>query len=190
MRQQIPYRRMRRPTLRHMFGIKTNEGFATVLAGHSQWEDTVYSCEEIEGLSIMPCGTKPANPAELITSPRVKQLINEMREKYDFVVIDSPPVLAVTDPSAVAAQVDGVLLVLRVRRGVQIAATRAREMLADVDANVLGVIVNAVDKKSGYGRYGNGYGYGYGYTTEGENEDSPIKPTREPKRLTLEAGHH
>ena len=104
---------MRRPTQHTTFGITAKEGFASVLSGQSQWTDVMYECEEIEGLTIMPCGTKPNNPAELSSSPQVKLLIAEMREEFDFVVIDTPPLLAVTDPCPIAARVDGVILCLR-----------------------------------------------------------------------------
>ena len=194
---------MRRPTIHHMFGIKSNEGFATVLAGKSQWEDHVFTCEEVDGLSILPCGPKPANPAELITSPRVKQLINEMRESYDFVVIDTPPVLAVTDPCPVAARVDGVILTIRIKKNVKISANRAAEILGSIGANVVGVVVNGVGVQSGYGSqysygayrsgysysgYGQGYGYGYGYGYGKYYDDDMNGQKSNQKRLTAPAG--
>ena len=100
---------MRRPRQHATFGISSRVGFATVLSGQSQWRDCMFECEEIEGLTVMPCGAKPQNPAELSSSPQVKSLIEEMREEFDFVIIDTPPMLAVTDPSPIAARVDGVV---------------------------------------------------------------------------------
>ena len=87
---------MRRPRQHATFGISSRVGFATVLSGQSQWRDCMFECEEIEGLTVMPCGAKPQNPAELSSSPQVKSLIEEMREEFDFVIIDTPPMLAVT----------------------------------------------------------------------------------------------
>lgn len=182
---------MRRPMIHHTFGIKSDEGFATVLAGQTQWEKCVFECEEVDGLSIMPCGPKPSNPAELITSPRVKQLINEMRQKFDFVLIDTPPILAVTDPCPVAARVDGVILTIRIKKNVKISADRATKILQGVGANIVGVVVNGVGVQTGYGSqysYGayragysyNGYGYGYGYGYGGRQyyEDENAGPQR------------
>lgn len=165
---------MRRPRQHATFGISSKEGFATILSGQSQWRDVIYECNEIEGLSIMPCGLKPNNPAELSSSPQVKVLISEMREEFDFVIIDTPPMLAVTDPCPIAARVDGVILCLRIKKNVRVSAERATEMIANLGANCIGLVVNGVGAQSGYGSqytYGayragysyNGYGYGYGY---------------------------
>jgi capsular exopolysaccharide synthesis family protein len=165
---------MRRPRQAATFGISSKEGFATVLSGRSQWRDVVYECEEIEGLTVMPCGAKPNNPAELSSSPQVKELIEEMRSEFDFVIIDTPPLLAVTDACPIAARVDGVMLCIRIKKNVRVSAERATEMLANLGANCIGLVVNGVGAQSGYGSqytYGayragysyNGYGYGYGY---------------------------
>ena len=165
---------MRRPRQHATFGISSRVGFATVLSGQSQWRDCMFECEEIEGLTVMPCGAKPQNPAELSSSPQVKILIEEMREEFDFVIIDTPPMLAVTDPSPIAARVDGVILCMRIKKNVRVSAERATQMINNLGANCIGLVVNGVGAQSGYGSqytYGayragysyNGYGYGYGY---------------------------
>lgn len=165
---------MRRPRQATTFGITSKTGFATVLTGESDWHDVLYDCPEIEGLTVMPCGAKPNNPAELASSPQVKELIEEMRLEFDFVIIDTPPLLAVTDACPIAARVDGVILCIRIKKNVRVSAERATEMLANLGANCIGLVVNGVGAQSGYGSqytYGayragysyNGYGYGYGY---------------------------
>ena len=165
---------MRRPNQHATFGISSRIGFATVLSGQSEWRNCMFECEEIEGLTVMPCGAKPQNPAELSSSPQVKILIEEMREEFDFVIIDTPPMLAVTDPSPIAARVDGVVLCIRIKKNVRISAERATELISNLGANCIGLVVNGVGAQSGYGSqytYGayragysyNGYGYGYGY---------------------------
>jgi len=104
----------------------------------------------------------------------VKDLIEELREEFDFVIIDTPPLLAVTDAGPIAARVDGVILTLRIKKNVRVSAERAAEMLQNIGANCIGLVVNGVGAQSGYGSqytYGayragysyNGYGYGYGY---------------------------
>ena len=165
---------MRRPHQHSTFGVTSKEGFATALAGQSHWKDCVFEVAEIEGMSIMPCGSKPQNPAELALSPQVKELIDEMRTEYDFVIIDSPPLLAVSDACRIAAHADGVLLCISIKKNVRISAERSTEMLRNLGANCLGLVVNGVGQQSRYGSrytYGayrdghayNGYGYGYGY---------------------------
>jgi capsular exopolysaccharide synthesis family protein len=168
---------MRRPRLSSVFGISSKEGFATVMSGESLWKDVIFECEEIEGLSIMPCGAKPSNPAELSTSPQLKMLIAQLREHFDYVIIDTPPILAVTDPCPIAARVDGVVLAIRIKKNVRTSAERSVEILRNLGANIVGVVVNGVGAQTGYGsqytysayrsgyaynEYGYGYGYGYG----------------------------
>ncbi len=183
---------MRRPRVGKIFGIESKEGFATVLSGESFWKDVIFDVEEIEGLSCMPCGLKPSNPAELATSPQVKQLIEQMRAEFDFVIIDTPPLLAVTDPCPIATRVDGVVLTMRIKKNVRVSAERSVDILRNIGANIVGVVVNGVGAQSGYGSqytYGayragysyNGYGYGYGYgnyyddrKSKGENSPSPV----------------
>ena len=172
---------MRRPRQHSTFGISSRVGFATVLSGQSEWRNCMFECEEIEGLTVMPCGAKPQNPAELSSSPQVKILIEEMREEFDFVIIDTPPMLAVTDPSPIAARVDGVILCIRIKKNVRVSAERATQLIQNLGANTIGLVVNGVGAQSGYGSqytYGayragysyNGYGYGYGYGTGGSGK--------------------
>lgn len=185
---------MRRPTVHHSFGIKSDIGFATVLQGESTWQDVIYECEEIPGLSLLPSGKKPANPAELVTTPAVKELIDELRKEYDFVILDTPPVLAVTDPCPIAARVDGVILTLRIKKNIKISADRATEILQGLGANIIGVVVNGVGANTGYGSqysYGayrsgyayNGYGYGYGYGAGKYYEDENASPVPAAARI-------
>jgi polysaccharide biosynthesis transport protein len=185
---------MRRPTVHHSFGIKSDIGFSTVLQGTNIWQDVIYECEEIPGLSLLPSGKKPANPAELVTSPIVKELIDDLRKEYDFVILDTPPILAVTDPCPIAARVDGVILTLRIKKNIKISADRATEILHGLGANVIGVVVNGVGANTGYGSqysYGayrsgysyNGYGYGYGYGSGKYYEDENHAPVPAAARI-------
>ena len=187
---------MRRPTIHKLFGIRTQDGFAPALAGQISWEEAVIPCEEVEGLSLLPCGARPANPAELITSPSLTRILEEMRDVYDFVIVDTPPVLVVTDPCPIAAQVDGVVLALRIKKNVKVSAERATEVLASVGANVIGLVVNGVGAQSGYGSqysygaYRSGYSYGsygggidYGANTYYEDEQVGRRPKRKVRRI-------
>jgi polysaccharide biosynthesis transport protein len=154
----------RKPRVHKIFHIEKPEvGLASVINGDCQLGEAI-RISEIENLSILPCGPRPQNPAELLTSPEFQDALNALRNQYDFVIVDTPPVLAVSDPAVVAPRVDGVLLVFRMTKKARPTAERAREQLAALGANVLGVIVNGTGgtKDEGYG-YGYGYNYGYGY---------------------------
>lgn len=154
----------RKPRVHKIFHIeKPDVGLASVISGDTDLGAAIRT-SVVENLSILPCGPRPQNPAELLTSPEFQEVLDKLRAQFDFVIIDTPPVLAVSDPAVVAPRVDGVLLVFRMTKKARPTAERAREQLAALGANVLGVIVNGTggNKDDGYG-YGYGYNYGYGY---------------------------
>jgi capsular exopolysaccharide synthesis family protein len=154
----------RKPRVHKIFHLEKPEvGLASAIDGNCTLGEAI-RVSEIDNLSLLPCGPRPQNPAELLTSPEFQTLLDQLRAQYDFVIIDTPPVLAVSDPAVVAPRVDGVLLVFRMTKKARPTAERAREQLAALGANVVGVIVNGTggSKDEGYG-YGYGYNYGYGY---------------------------
>jgi Mrp family chromosome partitioning ATPase len=97
--------------------------------------------------TVLPCGEVPANPAELIDTPVFRRTLAELRERYDLVVIDSPPVLPVTDPLLLARHVDGVVVVARCDSTTRGELQRAMGLLRQGDTNILGVILNEVDTR-------------------------------------------
>ena len=106
----------RKPRVHKIFQLaKADVGLASVMSGESDLAAVIQTCE-VENLSLIPCGPRPANPAELLTSPKFSDVLKQLRERFDFVIVDTPPVLAVSDPSAVAARVDGVILVFRMTK--------------------------------------------------------------------------
>jgi capsular exopolysaccharide synthesis family protein len=155
----------RRPRVHKIFNVPADAGLAGVIAGHTDLASAIKP-SAVPNLSVMPCGPRPANPAELLTSPRFKELLDLIRAQYDFVIVDTPPLLVVTDPCVVAPRVDGVVLAIRVTKNGRPFAERAKEVLVSLGANILGVVVNGLGSPAG-GRYGYGYDqyqYGYGYT--------------------------
>jgi capsular exopolysaccharide synthesis family protein len=179
----------RKPRVHKIFGLPHEAGLASVIQGQCELEAAIQP-SGIENLSILPCGPRPKNPAELLTSPRFVEALKTLREAYDYVLVDTPPVLVVTDPSVVAPRVDGVVLVLRMARNIRPAAERAREVFASLGVNVIGVVVNGIgDRKAGYGygygpyyygskyqyKYSYAYSYGYGeaYGNQGYYADDP-----------------
>jgi capsular exopolysaccharide synthesis family protein len=156
----------RRPRLHKIFNVPADSGLATVIAGQSDLASAIRPTA-IPNLSVLPCGPRPSNPAELLTSPRFKELLDVIRSQYDFVIVDTPPLLVVTDPCVVAPRVDGVILAIRLTKNGRPFAERSKEILSSLGANVLGVVVNGVGSPAGAGKYGYGYdnyNYGYGYT--------------------------
>src|SRR5262249_3549316 len=99
----------RRPRQHKVFNVRAESGLASVIGGMDDLPAAVVATA-VPGLWLLPCGPVPPNPAELLTSPRFKHLLDEMREQYDFVLVDTPPLLAVTDPCVVAPRVDGLFL--------------------------------------------------------------------------------
>lgn len=169
---------LRRPRVAKIFGIESEVGVAAVVSGKVEVDDAIVA-GPVANLSILPGGKRPANPAEILSSERFRNMVDMLRDKFDVIVIDTPPLLAVSDPGAVAGIVDGVLMTMRLRRNVKPLAIRAKSILESVGANLLGVVINGVSSEAGYGynydyndyryaykygsNYRSGYGYRYGY---------------------------
>lgn len=148
---------LRRATLSRNMKMSSRAGLSTLIAGTS--DSGVYRpVADVPGLLFLPAGASPPNPAELIGSKRMAHVVGEWRQKFDFVVIDSPPILAVTDAVALSSLVDGVLLVVRFAVSKQQAITRTVKTLLGVRAECFGVVVNDMDTRfSEYGYYGSSY---------------------------------
>lgn len=147
----------RRPRVHRIFRLRDEVGVTSIIAGMAEIPDAIQETR-IENLSALPCGPRPPNPSEMLTSPRFKELLDVLRDQFDFVIVDTPPMLAVTDPSAVAPRVDGVFLALRLTSKARQKATQAVQMLASFNANVLGVVVNGVGSRNDHA-YGTDYAY-------------------------------
>ncbi len=142
----------RKPRLNRLLGVSRKIGLTSVLREESELDRAIQeTC--VPGLFLLPSGPTVANPADLLMTPRFGEVLQRARKGYDFVVIDSPPVLAVADPCIVAQQADAVLLVVHVTRTERPQAERAREILDSAGAYVLGVAVNAVQRTLSYGSY-------------------------------------
>lgn len=147
---------LRRPTVHKLFGLQRAwSGLTTLLAAGSRLEDMVHEVE-VPNLHVLPSGPVPPNPAEILGSVRMGEFLEEARAAYDLVVLDSPPVLAVTDPCVLARRVDGVALVTRVGKVGHPQAQRAKVALEAVHARLLGVILDGItlnDASNGYSYY-------------------------------------
>lgn len=163
----------RRPRVHQYFGQELSTGMMNILSGELELDDAIQNCAIQENLYLLPAGGRPQNPGELVTSLEFQNLIEALREKFDYVLIDSPPVLPVSDPATIASIVDGVYLVTRIRKGVKLTSQKAKETLDRVGANWLGVIVNGLDENPHYSEYGYQYGaYSYYGGVYGKYYDS------------------
>ena len=153
---------MRRPKLHKVFGLAPDAGgLSTVLTGKDKEEDVIVPSAQLPNLYILPSGPVPPYPAELLGSNRMKALIASWRPIYDHIIIDTPPVLSVTDPVLLSVDVDAVVLVVRFGRTKKQALREVHEILDQVNARVCGVIMNSVDIDTD-SSYRRGYYYGYG----------------------------
>lgn len=143
----------RRPRVHKLTGVDNSSGFVDALRGDIELNDAIYDTA-VADFFVLPCGKRPKDPAELLIKPEFEQVLQVLRDRYEYVIIDSPPVLAVTDPCAIAARVDGVLVCMRLSRHTRELGRRTFEQLRDVGATITGVVINGVDERDAYG-YGN-----------------------------------
>jgi capsular exopolysaccharide synthesis family protein len=172
---------MRRPRLHRIFGVPGGDGITSVLLGSGNI-DEVIKATEVPDLSVLPCGPIPPNPAELCQGERFRALLAELGQRFDRVILDSPPVMVVTDAVVLSTVVDGVLLVARTGQTTRGGLRETVRQLRDVEGVVLGCVLNDMDlERRGYGyyryrRYGYyRYGYSrYGYGHYGEKEEEIV----------------
>jgi Mrp family chromosome partitioning ATPase/cell division protein FtsN len=165
---------MRRPSLHRFFGIEREPGLSDILVGNANWRDCIRTVADIimgrfemedimaapglDNLHIIESGPIPANPSELLSSPAMATFLREVREEYDVVLIDTPPVLPVTDSAIVAGQADGVVLVYQAGKVGRLVLKRAKAHIESARGTVLGVVLNDVQSEIA------GYTYAHYYT--------------------------
>ncbi|MDG3060897.1 MULTISPECIES: CpsD/CapB family tyrosine-protein kinase [Lacticaseibacillus] len=150
---------LRRPTVHATFRKLNLDGVTTVLTGKSKPDEVV---EEtfVDNLSIIPSGPIPPNPSELLNSKRMSDLLDWARGNFDIVVLDAPPVLAVSDVQVLVPKTDGVVIVTKIGQTQKSDLRRTVEVLKLAKAKILGSVERV---KARHGDKGYGYGYGYGY---------------------------
>jgi tyrosine-protein kinase Etk/Wzc len=177
---------LRRPSLNTIFGHSRTPGITEVLAGDTRLADALH-VTDLPNISLLSAGTIPPNPAELLCSDSMRDLLKGLRDSYDMVIIDAPPVIPVTDAPLLTAFTDMVVVVVESGRIPLKAAQRMKELLQSVQAPIAGFILN--DRTSlyseTYGYYGKGY-YGkgyygrryYGYSYYGTDEQKDTRPKK------------
>lgn len=145
---------LRRPSLHAQFGLPNEGGLVAALAAEAGAPLPLQATDQA-GLWLLCAGPRPANPAEILDSQRMRALIHRLRDEADLLVFSAPPVTAVTDAAVLAPQMDGTLLVLAAGHSRRDHTSRARELLDKVGAQVLGVVLTGVEPDgSAYGSYG------------------------------------
>jgi polysaccharide biosynthesis transport protein len=162
---------MRRPRQHRVWEIPNLLGLSNILAGQTQLKNAVQ--EVFSHVSMLPAGTIPPNPVTLLDSQRMSDLVKEASNDYDFVIIDSPPLTAVTDPLILGKYVDGLLLVVRPGKVEYSALNSSKLLLEQAKVPILGMAVNGISDESGYGGYYYHRGY-YGEKAEGKEKPSEV----------------
>ncbi len=178
---------LRKPRINRHLSIDRANGLSDLLGGLIDINTAIKRCER-HNLDCITAGQIPPNPAELLSSKEMDQLLDELSERYDYIFIDTPPVTVVTEAAAMAKSVDGVILIVRQNHTISESVERARNNLNMANAKILGYILNGVDGQSyGYGAYGSGtvkrYG-GYGDSSHSETRAGSYQYGYKDKRRT------
>ena len=145
---------LRNPSVHRMFNISNINGLTDILLNNKNFAERVH-CTEVKNLHILTCGAVPPNPSEILSSKKMKDFINELREYYDYIFIDTPPIGIVTDAGIISTYSDGCVFVVGM-------AKVSKQRLEDVGANIIGAVLNKFEAE------GNGYNY-YNYYYQHES---------------------
>jgi polysaccharide biosynthesis transport protein len=161
---------MRRPRLHKALGVSNENGVSRLVVGETDLESSVKSTE-VPNLFILPCGPIPPNPAELLQAEKFGALAKMLSERFDRVIFDSPPILAVTDAAVLSRVADGTIMVVRAGRTSRDAVIRSKRAMAKVNPNIVGVVLNDVDLKNPH------YASYYHYYQYQSHEPQPVVET-------------
>lgn len=166
---------LRRPGLSTLLGLRGIDGLSMVIRGEGSVVElaaTYIRASGVEGLDILPAGTRPSDPAEVLANPRFAELLSWAETVYDRILIDTPPTLAASDTAVVGRLCDGAILVVQPEKNRRRLVLRAADSLTLVKIPLLGVVINRVAAQGDHGYYGKDYGYDYHYGTDEEPPQS------------------
>jgi exopolysaccharide transport family protein len=178
---------LRRPSIHKTLGVGPRSGLSNVLTGSATLDQAITRSPLLPNLAILPAGTPPPNPAELLASANMGDMLAQLRQQYDHVVIDTPPTLSVTDAVVLSARADAIVLVIRSGKTTRQALRRSRDLLLQVNAKVSGVLLNAVDLNSPdyyyyyeyQGKYAGYYRDAKSHNNENEEDEEEIDGTED-----------
>ena len=163
---------LRRPMVHTIMGFDKEIGISDFLMDKSAQIETVIKKSKVQNLDIITSGIIPPNPSELLASKRMDEAIENLKEKYDYVLFDSPPVIAVTDSMVMASKVDILILVIRVNQADKNVVKKTKELLENIEVDIAGVVINGIQPHKYYNSYEYNYYYYYYY---GKSEDKKFK---------------
>lgn len=137
----------RKPTMHKKLGLSNSRGLSDYLAKNEDIQDIIKNTS-LEGLDVLTAGTIPPNPSELLASNKMKNCIAQLEEMYDYVILDTPPIGLVTDAQILSKYTDGVLLVVASNQVEKKIVVKSKQILDEINANVIGVVLNKVELKS------------------------------------------
>ena len=161
---------IRKGRLARYFGVTSKPGLTDYLSGQASMDEIIRGVEDNDHLSYITCGTRSLRPYELLESDEMKELLAQLKTKYDYILIDTPPILVVSDAMALVTQTDGVILVCRHKISYVNDIKKAVSELEFAKANLLGVVINDYKEKSRLS-YKHQYKYGTYYDYAYENDD-------------------
>ena len=166
---------LRRPTLHRFLGVDRRAGGLSTLIADTEAPASYVRGTSIPGLSVLPSGPVPTNPADLLSSPRMSQIIDQLVEECDFLLLDSPPIVAAADSTILASKVDGVILVVTMGETRTDTFSEALRQIQRAGSPILGYLVNKVKtQRLGYGSYRYRYHYYYYYRRDEDAEPSSV----------------
>jgi capsular exopolysaccharide synthesis family protein len=158
---------LRKPVQHNVFGHPRGPGLAEYLVGEVKSVNEVIQQTKVENLYLLTAGVLPPNPSELLGSERMSELIDHLEQKWDMVLLDSPPIVAVTDASTISREIDAIALVVKAGQTERSAVDRALDMMHNVRAPLIGAILNGASQESLGGKYAYYYSYyNYYYNSE------------------------
>ena len=161
---------LRRPAVHRMFRIPQGIGLTEALTGNAGFHEVIRPTV-VDRLSVITTGKTPANPAEVLSLPQLHEILHDAKQEFDFVFVDAPPLLAVSDPCVIARNTDGVVLVSRMNKNPRSALIRVRQLLNDQEIPLIGAVVNGVPQKGGHE-------FGYTFYREYSGSNEPSVPQR------------
>jgi capsular exopolysaccharide synthesis family protein len=164
---------LRRPVQHILFDVEREDGLTEAIV-HSRDLIEMAKPTGIDNLDVITCGIIPPNPATLLASKAMKELIEQLKNQYDLVLFDTPPIIVVTDAVLVARLTDGILMVVRCNATPREAAQHAAETLSNAGVPLLGAVLNDIDITRRYGGYAyHNYYYQYYYSGSEDSKKSP-----------------
>lgn len=137
---------LRKPSIHKLFRISNLNGLSEVLIGNKEIEECIYSYNEL--LDVLPSGHIPPNPSEMISSAKMENLLSELAEIYDYIIIDSAPIQAVTDAQILSVKADGTIIVVRAEKTKKESILSSKNLLEKVGANIIGIVLNGIENKN------------------------------------------